>query len=134
MGVGGLDLSAATARVKNTTRTRVAAIVAIISNAYSRLPKCLPDCRRPRIPARIRGDAVNPIANRRDERSGHQLEGAMIIQSLGTAFILAFSAIAIFGHVLLVQAAFTARTARKAATADAGDSHRAELARARITA
>jgi hypothetical protein len=58
----------------------------------------------------------------------------MIIQSLGTAFIIAFSAIAIFGHVLLVRAAFTPRTARKAATADASGSHRAELARARIAA
>lgn len=57
----------------------------------------------------------------------------MIIQSLGMAFILAFSAIAIFGHLLLVRAVFTPTKAGEAATADTGGSHRAELARLRIT-
>ena len=57
----------------------------------------------------------------------------MIIQSLGMAFILAFSAIAIFGHLLLVRAVFTPTKAGEAATADMRGSHRAELARLRIT-
>ena len=53
----------------------------------------------------------------------------MIIQSLGMAFILAFSAIAILGHLLLVRAVFTPTKAGEAATPDARGSHRAELAR-----
>ena len=57
----------------------------------------------------------------------------MIIQSLAVGFILAFSAIAIFGHLLLVRAVFTPAKAGGAATADARGSHRAELARLRIT-
>jgi hypothetical protein len=57
----------------------------------------------------------------------------MIIQSLGMAFILAFSAIAILGHLLLVRAVFTPTKAGEAATPDARGSHRAELARLRIT-
>ena len=57
----------------------------------------------------------------------------MIIQSLGMAFILAFSAIAIFGHLLLVRAVFTPTKPGEAATADTRSSHRAELARLRIT-
>ena len=57
----------------------------------------------------------------------------MIIQSLGMAFILAFSAIAIFGHLLLVRAVFTPTKAGEAATADTHGSHRAELARLGIT-
>ena len=57
----------------------------------------------------------------------------MIIQSLGMAFILAFSAIAIFGHLLLVRAVFTPTKAGEVATPDARGSHRAELARLRIT-
>jgi hypothetical protein len=77
---------------------------------------------------------VNPIAARRDESSGHRyVEGAMIIQSLAVGFILAFSAIAIFGHLLLVRAVFTPAKAGGAATADARGSHRTELARLGIT-
>src|SRR4051794_33423619 len=49
---------------------------------------------------------VNPFAGRRDERSGPQLEGVMIVQSLVTAFAFAFLATAALGHVLLLQAAF----------------------------
>src|SRR4051812_24149512 len=49
---------------------------------------------------------VNPFAGRRDERSGPQLEGAMIVQSLMTAFAFTFLATAALGHVLLLQAAF----------------------------
>jgi hypothetical protein len=77
---------------------------------------------------------VNPIAARRDESSGHRfVEGAMIIQSLGVAFILAFSAIAIFGHLLLVRAVFTPTKPSEAATADTRGSHRAELTRLGVT-
>jgi hypothetical protein len=76
---------------------------------------------------------LNPIERRRDQGVGHQLEGAMIIQLLGMVFILAFTAIAIFGHVLLVQAAFTPK-AGKSESPDERTSHRAELARARIAA
>ena len=54
----------------------------------------------------------------------------MIMQSLAVAFILAFGAIAIFGHLLLVRAVFTPT---KAGGAAAPGSHRAELARLRIT-
>ena len=43
----------------------------------------------------------------------------MIIQLLGTAFILAFTAIAIFGHVLLVQAAFTPKAGKSESPANA---------------
>ena len=57
----------------------------------------------------------------------------MIIQSLGMAFILAFSAIAILGHLLLVRAVFTPNKTGGAAAADARGSHRAELAGLRIT-
>ena len=57
----------------------------------------------------------------------------MIIQSLGMAFILAFSAIAIFGHLLLVRAVFTPTKAGETATADASGSHRTELASLRVT-
>ena len=52
------------------------------------------------------GPPVNPFAARRDERSGPQLEGAMIVQSLMTAFAFAFLATAALGHLLLLQAAF----------------------------
>ena len=54
-----------------------------------------------------RGDhaALNPRGHRRDERSGRQLEGAMIVQSLVMAFTIAFLATAVLGHVLLLRAA-----------------------------
>jgi hypothetical protein len=88
----------------------------------------------PPSPAPIPRWRVNPIAARRDESSGHRSsEGAMIMQSLAVAFILTFGAIAIFGHLLLVRAVFTPTKAAGAATADARSSHRAELARLRIT-
>ena len=57
----------------------------------------------------------------------------MIIQSLGMAFILAFCAIAIFGHLLLVRAVFTPTKPGEATMADTRGSHRAELAGLRIT-
>ena len=57
----------------------------------------------------------------------------MIMQPLAVAFILAFSATAIFGHLLLVRAIFTPTKAGGAAAADARGSHRAELAGLRIT-
>jgi hypothetical protein len=57
----------------------------------------------------------------------------MIMQSLAVAFILAFSATAIFGHLLLVRAIFTPTKGSGDAAADARGSHRAELAGLRIT-
>ena len=56
----------------------------------------------------------------------------MIIQLLGVAFILAFSAIAILGHVLLVLAVFT--PVRAGSSQTEGRLHQAELPRARIAA
>jgi hypothetical protein len=58
----------------------------------------------------------------------------MIIQLLGVAFILAFSAIVILGHVLLVLAVFTPVRAGSSQTADEGRLHQAELTCARIAA
>jgi hypothetical protein len=49
---------------------------------------------------------MNPRGRRRDERLERQLEGAMIVQSLVTAFTIAFLATAMFGHVLLLRAVF----------------------------
>ena len=48
---------------------------------------------------------MNPRGHRRDERSGRQLEGAMIVQSLVMAFTIAFLTTAVLGHVLLLRAA-----------------------------
>jgi hypothetical protein len=56
----------------------------------------------------------------------------MIIQLLGVAFILAFSAIAILGRVLLVLAVFT--PVRAGSSQTEGRLHQAELTRARIAA
>jgi hypothetical protein len=58
----------------------------------------------------------------------------MIIQLLAMAFILAFGAIAILGHVLLVLAAFTPVRAGEWETADDDGLHQAELSGARIAA
>jgi hypothetical protein len=58
----------------------------------------------------------------------------MIIQLLAMAFILAFSAIVILGHVLVALAVFTPVRARNSQTADEGRLHQAELTRARIAA
>lgn len=49
---------------------------------------------------------MNPRGRRRDERLERQLEGAMIVQSLVTAFTIAFLATAMLGHVLLLRAVF----------------------------
>jgi hypothetical protein len=58
----------------------------------------------------------------------------MIIQLLAMAFILAFGAIAILGHVLLVLVVFTPVRAGESETADDDGLHQAELTRARIAA
>ena len=58
----------------------------------------------------------------------------MIIESLGAALILAFGAVAIFGHVLLVRAAFTPAKGDNSGSSGECPSHRAELARVRIAA
>lgn len=47
---------------------------------------------------------MNPRGRRRDQRLERQLEGAMIVQSLVTAFTIAFLATAMLGHVLLLRA------------------------------
>jgi hypothetical protein len=58
----------------------------------------------------------------------------MIIQSLGTAFILAFGAMAIFGHILLVRALFTPDRGGNARQPEERRSRRAIFARTRIAA
>lgn len=58
----------------------------------------------------------------------------MIIQSLVTVFIVAFIAIAVFGHVLLLRAAFTPTKARNAENAADRPSRYAPVAGARIAA
>jgi hypothetical protein len=50
---------------------------------------------------------MNPIRSLSDQPVGERLEGIMLIQTLATGFVLAFIAIAVFGHVLLLQAALT---------------------------
>ena len=57
----------------------------------------------------------------------------MIIQLLAMAFILAFSATVILGHVLVVLAVFTPVRAGVSETADDG-LHQAELTGSRIAA
>ena len=57
----------------------------------------------------------------------------MIIQSLVTAFILAFIAIAIFGHVLVLRAAFMPASDRGSGKRDKQQaSHHAPMTGARI--
>ena len=68
-----------------------------------------------------------------DEWVGDLLEGAMIIQSLVTTFIIAFVAIAAFGHVLLLQALFAPKTPRPAQTEEQPSPHAPVIA-ARIAA
>jgi hypothetical protein len=59
----------------------------------------------------------------------------MIIQSLVTAFVLAFIAIAIFGHVLVLRAAFTPAGDRSSGKRDKQQaSHHAPMTGARIAA
>ena len=70
---------------------------------------------------------VNPFARRRDERSGPQLEGVMIVQSLVTAFAFAFLATAALGHVLLLQAAFAPSNNPKSGKAAKRPSGRAPI-------
>lgn len=69
-----------------------------------------------------------------DEWVGDLLEGAtMIIQSLMTTFIIAFIAIAAFGHVLLLQAMFAPKPPRPAQTDEQPSPH-APVTAARIAA
>ena len=56
----------------------------------------------------------------------------MIIQSLVTAFILAFIVIAIFGHVLVLRAALTPASDRSSGTRGKQASHHAPMTGARI--
>jgi hypothetical protein len=77
---------------------------------------------------------MNPLDDRRDERSGRQTEGTMIIEVLLTAFIVTFIAIAILGHVLVLQAAFTPAPGRVRGKDDRRPSHHAPIAGTRIAA
>jgi hypothetical protein len=56
----------------------------------------------------------------------------MIIQSLVMGFILAFIAIAIFGHVLVLRAAFAPASDRSSGKRDQQASHHAPMTGARI--
>jgi hypothetical protein len=58
----------------------------------------------------------------------------MIIQSLVTAFVLAFIAIAIFGHVLVLRAAFAPASDRGPGRRDQQASHDTPMTGARIAA
>ena len=58
----------------------------------------------------------------------------MIIQSLVTAFIAAFIAIAVFGHVLVLRAVFVPTQGRNRGKRDRQPSHHAPIAGARIAA
>lgn len=58
----------------------------------------------------------------------------MLLEALVTAFVITYVAIAVLGHVLLLQAVFTSRKTRTSAGADERPSHHAPIARARVTA
>jgi hypothetical protein len=58
----------------------------------------------------------------------------MLIEALITAFVIAFVAIAVLGHVLLAQAVFTSAKARDPSQDDRQASHQAPITRARIAA
>jgi len=86
----------------------------------------------PRVPERAnpegrRNPSLNPRGRRRDERLERQLEGAMIVQSLVTAFTIAFLATAMFGHVLL-RAIFVPANNRKSGRAAERASGRTPIA------
>jgi hypothetical protein len=76
---------------------------------------------------------VNLLDGSFDEWVGDLLEGAMIIQSLVTTFIIAFIAVAAFGHVLLLQAMFAPKPPRPAQTEEQPSPH-APVTAARIAA
>ena len=75
---------------------------------------------------------MNPRGRGRDERLERQLEGAMIVQSLVTAFAFAFLATAALGHVLLLQAAFAPSNNPKSGKAAQRPSGRAPITGAGI--
>jgi hypothetical protein len=78
---------------------------------------------------------VNPTALSPDETIGApDLEGAMLIEGLVTAFVITYIALAVLGHGLLLQVAFTSRKTRTSASAHERPSHHAPIARARVTA
>ena len=77
---------------------------------------------------------MNPPGHRRDEQSGRQLEGAMIVQSLVMAFTIAFIATAVLGHVLLLRAAFVPAKNPKPGRAAERPSGRTPIAGAGIAA
>jgi hypothetical protein len=82
-------------------------------------------------------DLMNLSGRWFDEWAGDLLEGATIMQSLMTTFIIAFIAIAAFGHVLLLQALFAPKQGmpkQDPAQADEQPSRDAPVAAARIAA
>jgi hypothetical protein len=62
------------------------------------------------------------------------LEGAMIFHSLFTTFVLVFTLIAAFGHVLLLQAMFAPKESSKQPPAQTDESRHAPVAAARVAA
>jgi hypothetical protein len=58
----------------------------------------------------------------------------MLVEALVTAFVIIYVALALLGHVLLLQAAFTSRKSSTSASADGRRSHHAPIARARVPA
>jgi hypothetical protein len=76
---------------------------------------------------------MNPVVDQTHQWSGRSMEGAMIIQTLATIFIIAFVAIAALGHMLVLQAAFTpARPGSSAPEPGEQPSHHAPLTATRI--
>jgi hypothetical protein len=65
---------------------------------------------------------------------GKALEGAMIIQSIVTTFVLVFALIAAFGHVLLLQAMFAPKQRPAQAQANEQPSRHAVVAAVGVTA
>jgi hypothetical protein len=77
---------------------------------------------------------MNPTGLSRNECWDADLEGAMLIEALAAAFVVAYIAISVLGHVLLLRAMFTTRKTRTSASTDERPSHHAPIARTRVTA
>jgi hypothetical protein len=58
----------------------------------------------------------------------------MLVEALVTAFVIIYVALALLGHVLLLQAVFMSRKTRTSTSAGKQPSHHAPIARARVTA
>jgi hypothetical protein len=75
---------------------------------------------------------MNPIVDQAHQWSGRSMEGAMIIQTLATIFIIAYVALVAFGHVLLLRAAFTPAKPQPSTPQREDQLHHAPLAASRI--